>query len=198
MPAIQKGEPGWVPQTEVPPPEPRRKRHWVRWAAAGTGVFVAGVAVAAGLAGSGQETQAPVAVVTPPAVTAPAAPVTPARPSAPSTADRFLAWYEGAGYVNMTAVQSDVSTVASDAAAQDVAALEADGPVLAADARAAAGTPCPVGTGDYVAAMNQYAQAGDALGRGDITDATGHLQNGLPHLDKTAAAIRAFDPSAEL
>ena len=150
----------------------------------------AGLALAiAGLSACGSTHTAP-APKAPPASTAPA-------PSAPSSAtDRLLNWAGGPGYSRLMAVQADLDTVSTDADAQDLAAVTADGTKLAADARKAGAMPPPAGTGSYTEAMADFAAAGDQMASGDLAGATASMQLGTPLLEQVTIAVTALNPDA--
>lgn len=131
-------------------------------------------------------TQAPAPKVTPTQAPAPVAP-------ALTQSEQITAWYAGEGGSNFNAVQSDLTTMASDADKQDLAAVQADGSKLSADSRAAAATPIPVASAKYVQAMNYYATAGADAASGDITGATSALPLGTALINQVTAAVKAVD-----
>ena len=151
------------------------------------------LAAITGLSACGS-THATAAAQAPPASTAPASPAPAA--SAPSATDRLITWAGGPGYTRMLAVQADLDTVSTDADAQDLAAVTADGTKLAADARNAGATPPPAGTGSYTAAMADFAAAGDQMASGDLAGATASMQLGTPLLEQVTIAVKALNPDA--
>jgi hypothetical protein len=82
----------------------------------------------------------------------------------------------------MLAVQADARQIGDDANAYDLEATVSDGSQLAADAADAATMPPPAATGEYIAAMVQFAMAGQALTSGDLSGANDDMDAGTAHL----------------
>lgn len=176
---------------ELPPPRPPARHERVRNISIGAGVVL--VAVTAGWVASG--VSHPAAAPPRPSATA-TVPVSP--PASVPEPSSVAGWLAGPGYPRMVAVQHDLERVSSDAAAQDLAAFEADGSVLGRDARAAAEFPPPVGTADYVAAMRLYEAAGDDMAAGRVAASVVHMDAANQLILQVDAAVRAAAPPAAL
>jgi hypothetical protein len=135
-----------------------------------------------------------------PAVSTPqAAPSATHRPPAavpstqPDPAADIAAWWAVSGQDSTDAVRADLAAVSTDADSGDLAAAQADGVLLAADAEAALASPPPVPAvaGPYKAGMTQFTLAGNDLATGDITGATAALGRGTADISAATAALPA-------
>lgn len=133
--------------------------------------------------------------------TSQAAPSATHRPPAVSTpqadpAADIAAWWAVSGQDSVDAVQADLTAVSTDADSGDLAAVQADGVLLAADAEAALASPPPVPAvaGPYKAGMTQFTLAGNDLATGDITGATAALGRGTADITAATAAMPASSP----
>jgi hypothetical protein len=150
---------------------PTRRHHRVRNTLAGVLAVacLAGAVTAAYLALTSGHHPAP-----PPHPAASTAPANPFSPSAAPAAGTMAAWCAGPGYAALQAVHRDISQVGADAHAGDMAAVQADGPVMTADAEAAEKLPPPVTHAQqvsYVEAMGALSFAGIDMSAGNITAA---------------------------
>jgi hypothetical protein len=112
--------------------------------------------------------------------------------SAPAPNSAFLAWYNGTGYSDFQAVNSDISQATTDADNGNVIAEENDGAQIATDAQAAADNPMPIDTNQYVAAMNYYVQAGNDASDDDFTDAATELEAGTVNINAVTAVMKGL------
>lgn len=148
------------PQTApVTPPQPRRNHRTIIALAVLTAGIIGGTI--AGLAIVSHQAAPPR-----PAASSPAAASTAPAASAMST------WCAGAGYAAFQAVSGDNTQLQADAG--NLAATEADGTRLTADAEAAEALPPPVTRAQkvsYVLAMGAVSFAGTDLSSGDLAAA---------------------------
>jgi hypothetical protein len=125
--------------------------------------------------------------------TAPAAPA-PAT-TAPSTKSLILSWYgTGGGQGDVSAVESDLSSIATDAGTQDASAVETDASQLSTDAASALTNPPPVASvaGPYDRAMTLYETAGSDAADGDFTDASTDMEIANAEIGTATAAIKSL------
>ena len=215
MEPVQEGfRPGRLDVIGLPPERPRKRHHWVRWTAAGTGALIVAF-VAIGVAGgSDGGTAGP--VISSPATSVSLSPdiqtptftdpfgvtcapsdednagyCTGDDPASPDTTagSTVQDWAFSSGYKKMVSVQDDVENVSADASALNTALVEADGAILAQDARAAAQDPPPFDAADYTDAMLAYASSGDEMAAGNFPAATLLLRHGTDLLGKVVAQI---------
>lgn len=128
---------------------------------------------------------------------APAAPSTP-PPSAPAAqaipgpdVELFTWWYAG-GQDEAGAVQSDLAAIGTDAGAQNLIAVEADGSQLVTDAQAALADPPPADAafaGPYTAALHHMVRAGQDMTAGRFDAATTELLQGTDDINTATAMI---------
>ena len=124
--------------------------------------------------------------------TASAAPVAAATPAQPSAADVLAAWYASGGKATLATVNGDLGQISTDAQAENVAAVEADGAQLAADADAAGADgpgPQTAAGADWTEAMSDYSTSGQFAMSGDFTDATAQMQAGTTEIEAITALI---------
>jgi hypothetical protein len=180
----QEGDPATTSPDGLPVVQP--VHHWYRPRniIGGTVVVAIGITAISLAAGGGHK-----AATAPAPRNTPSAVATTNTPEAATGSGSVLTWITGPGYDNLLAVKTDVSNVSQDASAQDVAAVEQDGAQLTRDANAAAGTPPPIGTAEYSAAMRQYAAAGTDMQSDDFTSATRHLNQGTVLVGKVSAKL---------
>lgn len=186
----QYGEPPRPPDvypvpyaSEVPHVDPNgKKRHWVRYTLIGVGALIVGLVVAGVAAGTDSPTKH--------AVAQPVATPSVSVSDTASATTPIEEWILGDGYRELTAVQTDVSSVTADAKAQDISAVETDGTQLSLDAGLAASDPPPVDPADYSAGMREYAAAGDAMAIDDFKGATRHLDAGNRLIQLVTAQIK--------
>jgi len=142
-----------------------------------TALTVATAASAFGLTACGSTTS-----TSTPASKAPASHSQPAPAhTAPSQADLLSQWVGGPGYQDMLTVVKDLQQTGTDADNQNLAAVEADGSTLQADARTSQANPPPLSAtieSQWQQAMADYATAGALMAQGDITGATTSLNAG--------------------
>jgi hypothetical protein len=101
---------------------------------------------------------APVTGAGPP-ITAPVA----ARPAAPSAAEQFNVWLDGTGRALLDHDFAVLSQARSDAAARNMAALDADAGSLSAAGNASLADPPPAFTASWNAAFAAMVQAGEDI-----------------------------------
>lgn len=88
-------------------------------------------------------------------------------------------WCDGTGYTDWSQVAADVTQMHSDTENDDMAATDADGSQLEADAAAAVSMPPPFSqahTADYLFAMTSLRVAGANVVDGNLAGATSALQ----------------------
>jgi hypothetical protein len=94
-----------------------------------------------------------------------------ARPAAPTAAAKFSTWMDGTGGTVMVTDLGVLSQAKSDAAARNVAALEADAGALVASGSASLADPPPSHAASWDAAFAAMVQAGQDLRAGSMSGA---------------------------
>jgi hypothetical protein len=113
-------------------------------------------------------------------------------PSATTAVDPMAAWCAGPGNAALGHVRADLNQVGADARSQDLAAAEADGGRLTADAEAAEALPPPVTQAqklNYVKAMGALSFAGIDLSAGNLTAANRAISAASGYLSQDAGII---------
>jgi hypothetical protein len=106
---------------------------------------------------------APVQRVKPVTPTAPAAPPVTAKPAAPAASEKFSIWLDDTGRALLYHDFAVLSEARSDAAARNMAALEADAGTLSAAGNASLADPPPAYTASWNAAFAAMVQAAEDI-----------------------------------